>query len=87
MRNDGENTVNYDCDPRNPANCSGRFASTGLVTKYPASTTSPFVALGVTGRKADFGLGNKADTQLYTSNIAWAGDNFTLNVITGFINL
>jgi len=87
MRNDDENTVNYDCDPRNPANCSGRFASTGLVTKYPAGTTSPFVALGVTGRKADFGLGNKADTQLYTSNIAWAGDNFTVNVITGFINL
>jgi iron complex outermembrane receptor protein len=87
MRNDGENIINYDCDPNNPANCNGRFASTGLLNKYPAGTTSPFVALGVTGRKANYSLGNNVDTQLYTSNLEWAGDNFTVNLITGFIDL
>ncbi len=87
MRNDGENLINYSCDPRNPANCDGRFATTGLVKSYPAGTTSPFVGLGVTGRKASYGLGNEVDTTMYTSNLEWSGENFTLNVITGHINL
>ncbi len=86
MRNDGENLINFDCDPRNPSNCNGRFASTGLVSSYPAGATSPFVALGVTGRKANYALGNEVDTQLYTSKIEWAADNFTVNFITGFID-
>ena len=87
MRNDGENLINFDCDPRAPANCSGRFATTGLVKSYAPGTTSPFVGLGVAGRKAEYGLGNEVDTQLYTSNIEWAGDDLTVNFITGFINL
>ncbi len=87
MRNDGENIINYDCDPRNPSNCGGRFATTGLVTRYAPGTISPFVGLGVSGRKAGYGLGNEVDTTMYTSNLEWAGDNLTLNIITGLIDL
>ena len=87
MRNDGENMINTDCDPANPANCSGRFATTGLRTKYAPGTVSPFVGLGVTGRKAEYGLGNNVDTQLYTSNIQWANDDLAVNFITGFIDM
>ena len=85
LRNKAENTLNFTCDPNNPANCKGRFASTGLLTGYLPGT-SPFAALGVTGRKANYGLGNKTDTQLYTSNIQWAADDLTVNFITGFID-
>ncbi len=87
MRNDGENLINFTCDPNNPSKCNGRYASTGLLSSYPAGTVSPFVALGVTGRKANYPLGNKVDTQLYTSNIEWGGDDLTINFITGFIDL
>jgi iron complex outermembrane recepter protein len=87
MRNDGENIISFECDPRNPANCSGRFATTGLFNGF-RGTNSPFVGLGVTGRKANLGLGNETDTQIYVSNIEWeAADNLQVNFITGFINL
>jgi iron complex outermembrane recepter protein len=89
MRNDGENLISFDCDPINPANCSGRFASTGLRKDYP-NGVSPFTSTapqGVTGRKSNFGLGNETSTQIYTSNIEWGTDDLTVNLITGFINL
>ena len=101
MRNDGENILNFDCDPRNPANCNGRFATTGMRQTVPYSATGPYagtldlvsllggrvVPVDVTGRKAFFPLGNKVDTQLYTSNIQWADEDFTINFITGYIDL
>ena len=86
MRNDGENIINFECDPANPSNCNGRFATTGLRASN-GTGTSPFAALGVTGRKAGFGSGNQTDTQIYTSNIEWATDDLTVNLITGFVNL
>jgi iron complex outermembrane receptor protein len=87
MRNDGENLISFECDPRNTVNCSGRFLTTGL-REANSTTTSPFVGLGVTGRKANLGLGNETDTQIYISNIEWeATDNLSVSLITGFINL
>ena len=83
MRNNGENLLNTSCDPRDPANCSGRFATTGLVTTTAPGTASPFVAIGVSGRKAEFGLGNAVETQMYTSSLQWSGDNFAIDIITG----
>ena len=87
MRSDGENILNFDCDPRNPSNCAGRFSTTGLLTNYDTAHPSPFAALGVTGRKANFGGQNKVDSVLYTSNIEWKGDNHTLNLITGVVDV
>ncbi len=81
-RNSGDNLLNYECDPANPSNCNGRFATTGLRT-----TTTSYAPLVISGAKANFGLGNKAENQLYTSNLQWAGDDFTVNFITGFVNL
>ncbi len=101
MRSDGENILNFQCDPRNPTNCSGRFATTGMRQNLPYSATSPYagtldlisllggsvVPVTATGEKAFYPLGNRVDTQLYTSNIQWAEDNFTINYITGYIDL
>lgn len=83
MRNDGENLPTFDCDPRNPANCSGRFLTSGLRTAYDAARPSPFAALGVTGRKANFGLASFTDTVVATSDLKWESEAFTVDVITG----
>ena len=101
MRNDGENLINFDCDPRNPSNCGGRFAATGMRTQLASATTNPYAGtldlasilqgrvlpVDVTGRKASLPLGNEVDTTIYTSNIEWSNDNLTVNFITGFIDM
>ena len=95
MRNDGENLLNFDCDPRNTANCKGRFITTGLRKSYnTAGSPSPFLSLGanrdiaVSGDKRNFGLGNKTDTEIYTSNIEYDfGDAAKLSLITGVVRL
>lgn len=81
---DGENILNFLCDPINPANCNGRFGSTGL-SNVPGAT--PFAAIGVTGRKAGFGQGNRTSTNLVTSNLAIdLAPRTTLSLITGYVN-
>ncbi|MGI4878807.1 MAG: TonB-dependent receptor, partial [Janthinobacterium lividum] len=87
MRNDGENLQTFTCDLSNPANCKGRFASTGLRDSYDAAHPSPFAALGISGRKADFGLGNRAETVLATSDIKWESEAATVDLITGGTSL
>jgi iron complex outermembrane receptor protein len=82
IRSGGENLANFECDPRNPSNCNGRFVTTGLRT-----TTNSTAPLAISGRKARFGLGNNTDTMIYASNLEWRGENVTLNLITGFVDL
>ena len=100
MRNSGENIINFTCDPRDPTNCNGRFATTGMRSNLPDGTNNAYpglidlvsffggsiVPLTPTGRKAGFGLGNEVETQLYVSNFEWAAsDDFTVNLISGYI--
>jgi iron complex outermembrane recepter protein len=83
----GENVLNFTCDPANPTNCNGRFATTGLREAGDLGT-SPFAPLAITGRKANFGAGNRTTTDLVTSNIGIElGSDLTLNLITGYVNL
>ncbi len=81
-RASGENILNFDCDPANPARCNGRYATTGL-----RAGVGDYAPLVISGRKAGFGLGNSAENLLYTSNFEWAGDYATINVITGYVDL
>jgi len=83
---DGENLLNFDCDPAAPTNCKGRFVTTGYKETGTAGA-SQFAAGAVTGRKANFNLGNNVDQILATSNFEIAGDNHTLNLITGIVDL
>jgi iron complex outermembrane recepter protein len=83
----GENILNFTCDPRNPTNCKGRFATTGL-TEGGQLPNSPFAPLAITGRKANFGLGNGTQTDLFTSNLGFElSDSLNLNLITGYVDL
>jgi iron complex outermembrane receptor protein len=86
MEANGENLINFECDPRAPTSCGGRFATTGMIsTRRPGG--APQYTLPVTGRKASFPLGNEAESILITSNLEWAGDNHTLNLITGYVDV
>lgn len=82
IRSSADNLPNFDCDPRNPANCNGRFATTGLST-----TTNSTAPLTISGRKANVGLGNDAETVIAISNLEWRGEGATLNLITGVVDL
>ncbi|WP_207790912.1 TonB-dependent receptor [Thermaurantiacus tibetensis] len=84
MEANGENLLNFTCDPRNPTNCAGRFVTTGMREGGPAGGR---YTQTVTGRKANFGLGNEVGTLLVTSNIEWAGDNHRLSIITGVVDM
>ncbi len=87
MRNDGENLLNFDCNPGNASDCKGRFVTTGLRENFPTGT-SQFAGLGVSGRKANYNLGNNVDQLLVTSNLQIGiGSNHTLNLITGVVDM
>lgn len=82
-----ENILNFECNPANPTDCNGRFATTGLAVTRTI-TPSPYAPLVVTGRKANFGQGNRTETTIATSNLGIElGDNASLNFITGAVNL
>ena len=83
---DGENILNFDCDPRNPSNCSGRFLTTGL--REANGPPSPYAPLVITGRKANFGQSQRSASDLVTSNLEIdVADDTTLNFITGYVSL
>lgn len=81
----GDNIVNFDCNPANPANCDGRFISTGLTT---ASAANKYAPLTIAGRKSTFGLGQQATTDIVTSNLQFdVTPDTTLALITGYVAL
>lgn len=82
----GENILNFQCNPGNRNDCKGRFATTGIPSgKHSAD--SPFASLAISGRKKNFLLGNYTTTNLVTSNLEFdLGDKMTLNLITGFVS-
>jgi len=82
IQSKADNLLNFTCDPANPGNCNGRFASTGLSRR-----TTGYAPLLISGAKAAFGLGNEANTAVYTSRFDYAGDHATLSVITGYVDL
>jgi iron complex outermembrane recepter protein len=85
------NILNFDCNPANPADCDGRFVTTGLRKNFtPGSTqflNSSGAPLGIVGRKANFPLGNDVTSVIGASNLQVDFENATLNVITGFVDL
>jgi iron complex outermembrane receptor protein len=82
----GENLLNYECNPADPTDCKGRFSSTGLVEGKSVSP-SPYAPLVIRGRKANYGLGNRTSTDLVTSDLVFGlGDDLDLTFLTGYIS-
>lgn len=87
LENDGENILNFTCNPANPTQCNGRFATSGL-REGKTFTPSLFLPVPVTGTKANFGQGVRTQTNLVTSNLELGfGEAATLNLITGYVDL
>jgi iron complex outermembrane recepter protein len=84
----GENILNFDCNPANPSDCKGRFITTGLSEEPPAAGGSPYAPLAITGRKANYTLGQDAKTDIFTSNLQFdLNEDTTLSLITGYVHL
>ena len=82
----GENILNFKCNPAQPTECKGRFATTGLLAGKTAAV-SPYLPLVIQGRKANFLMGNRTSTDLVISDFELdLGENITFNAITGFVN-
>ena len=82
-----ENILNFECNPVNPTDCKGRFATTGLADANTVSP-SPYAPLVIKGPKANFGHGNRTETTIATSNLGLElGENSSLNFITGVVDL
>ena len=83
----GENTLNFDCNPVAPTQCNGRFATGGLKNGNTL-TPSPFASLNISGRKANYGQGNRTSSDLITSTLEGdLGEKTTVSLITGYIAL
>jgi iron complex outermembrane receptor protein len=82
----GENILNFECNPADPSDCDGRFITTGLSERD--GPPSPYAPLVISGRKANYGLGQEAVSDIFTSNLQWEiADRTTLNLITGYVDL
>ena len=80
----GANLINFACNPAAPAECNGRFASTGLRKNNGGRTQYPTITLG--SDKGALPLGNVTDTTVAASNFQFDfGEAATLNLISGFI--
>jgi len=79
-----ENSLNFDCDPANPSNCDGRFATTGFSERNGADGGLAGI---ITGSKQFYGNNNRTAMDLITSNLEFGGDLLKVNVITGYVSL
>lgn len=80
----GANMVNYECDPNNPANCNGRFATTGL--RKANGGVSQYPTLTIANAKANLPLGNATDSYILGTNLEIEAGSATINFITGYID-
>ena len=81
----GENSLNFDCWPRDRSQCDGRFSTTGLA-EDEFDRDGPLVGV-LTGQKQFFGNGNRTDTDIISSNLEFGGEDLRVNIITGFVHL
>lgn len=79
------NILNFDCDPANPANCDGRFATTGL--REANNGQNQLATVVLSGDKGNLPLGARTKFGLISSNLAIdLGATTTLSLITGYVH-
>lgn len=75
---DGANIANFDCNPANPSQCDGRFASTGFLRN------SNFGGK-LKGEKDGYGHFVKTTMDFVSSNLKLGGESLSVNFITGYV--
>jgi iron complex outermembrane receptor protein len=82
-KNFSANLVNFDCNPARPADCGGRFASTGLLRDNAgANQLAPLV---LANGKGNLPLGAETRFTLASSNLEFRIGDVTLNAISGYV--
>ena len=87
-----ENLLNFLCDPNNASNCDGRFAATSLRHDAASPPFANFTRIGgaspytLSGRKANYPLGNLVKTDLVSSRLELDVSGQTLAFITGYLS-
>lgn len=80
-----DNIVNFDCDPGNPANCDGRFVTTGIRRNNAgANQAAPLV---IANGKGNLPAGSDTRFTMLASNLQAAFDAVTVNAITGWVKV
>jgi len=79
------NILNFDCDPANPAQCDGRFATTGL--RKANNGANQLAPLNVANGKGNLPFGARTKFGLVSSNLQIdVAPKTTLNLISGYVN-
>ena len=84
MNSSGTNLVNFKCDPAQPTNCDGRFATTGLRVNNGGASQYPTISLA--NGKANLPLGNETKTDIFGSNLSISLGGANLNLISGYVD-
>lgn len=80
----GSNLINFECNPINPTQCDGRYASTGLRKDNQGQNQYPTIS--VANGKGSLPLGNVTNSYIAASNFEFDfGEAATLNFISGYI--
>ena len=77
------NVLNFDCNPAAPAECDGRFASTGL--RRDNNGSNQVAPLILANGKGNLPLGAETRFGLVSSNLSLDIGSATLSAITGFV--
>ncbi len=75
---DGANIANFDCNPANPAQCDGRFVTTGFRRDGNFGGR-------IAGKKNDFGHFVKTSMDFVSSNLKLGNDDLSVSLITGYV--
>jgi iron complex outermembrane receptor protein len=77
------NLVNFDCNPANPADCGGRFVSTGLLRNNGGA--NQLAPLNVANGKGNLPLGAETRFTLVSSDFEFQLGGVTFNAISGYV--
>lgn len=77
-----DNILNFDCDPANPANCDGRFVTTGL--RRNNAGQNQVAPLVLANGKGNLPLGSDTRFTMLASNLQAELSGVTVNAITGY---
>jgi iron complex outermembrane receptor protein len=77
------NILNFDCNPANPAQCDGRYATTGLLRRNRGE--NQLAPLNVANGKGNLPLGAETRFGLVSSNVQLDLGGVELSAITGYV--
>ena len=75
---DGANIANFDCNPAAPTQCDGRYVTTGFRRDGNFGGR-------LSGKKDNFGHFVKTTMDFISSNLKLGNDDFSVNLITGYV--